>query len=71
MKHKTWILGINMGHLIVFVMLAFFIQLRLDLLMVCALNDLVQLKWSDRVLNEWIDNLIKNRPDLSRKVGKN
>lgn len=30
-------------------------------------NDLMQLKWSDRVLNEWIDNLIKNRPDLSRE----
>ena len=38
-----------------------------DLLMVCALNDLLQLKWSDRVLNEWLDNLIKNRPDLSRE----
>lgn len=38
-----------------------------DLLMECALNDLIQLKWSHRVLNEWIDNLIRNRPDLNRE----
>jgi hypothetical protein len=37
-----------------------------DLLMECALNDLFQLKWSHKVLNEWVDNLLKNRPDLSR-----
>lgn len=37
-----------------------------DLLMECSLNDLIQLKWSNRVLNEWIDNLIINRPDLNR-----
>lgn len=38
-----------------------------DLLMVSALNDLLRLKWSDRVLREWMDNLIKNRPDLNRE----
>ncbi|MGC1182408.1 PIN domain-containing protein [Legionella sp.] len=56
-----------MAHLIVFcdACILYPAPIR-DLLMGCALNDLVQLKWSDRVLNEWIDNLIKNRPDLSR-----
>ncbi|CZG43752.1 TPA: PIN domain-containing protein [Legionella pneumophila] len=38
-----------------------------DLLMELALNDLLQLKWSHKVLNEWIDNLLENRPDLSRE----
>jgi len=40
-------------------------QIR-DLLIELALDDLLQLKWSDRVLDEWIDNLLKNRPDLDR-----
>lgn len=38
-----------------------------DLLMELALNDLLQLKWSYKVLNEWIENLLRNRPDLSRE----
>lgn len=37
-----------------------------DILMELAINDILQLKWSSRVLNEWINNLLKNRPDLSR-----
>ena len=41
-------------------------QIR-DLLIELALDDLLQLKWSNRVLDEWIDNLLKNRSDLNRK----
>lgn len=37
-----------------------------DLLMELSLNELLQLKWSKRVLDEWIENLLKNRPDLTR-----
>ena len=37
-----------------------------DLLMELALDDLLQLKWSKKVLDEWINNLLRNRPDLER-----
>jgi len=36
-----------------------------DLFMYIALEGLVQLKWSQRVQEEWIENFLKNRPDLS------
>lgn len=29
-----------------------------------ALKDVVRLRWSERVQEEWIENLIRNRPDL-------
>ena len=31
-----------------------------------AINDFFQAKWSDRVHNEWISNLLKNRPELTK-----
>lgn len=37
-----------------------------DLLMESAVSDLLQLKWSKKVLGEWIENLLINRPDLER-----
>ena len=38
-----------------------------DLLMHLALTDLFRAKWSDRIHEEWIRNLLKNRPDLRRE----
>jgi hypothetical protein len=38
-----------------------------DLLMHLALTDLFQAKWSDRIHEEWIRNVLANRPDLSRE----
>ena len=37
-----------------------------DLLMELAVNDFFQAKWSDRVHDEWISNLLKNRPELTQ-----
>ncbi len=37
-----------------------------DFLMQLALSDLVQAKWTDRIHEEWITNLLENRPDLTR-----
>ncbi|MBB5235554.1 PIN domain-containing protein [Deinococcus budaensis] len=36
-----------------------------DLLIRLAGADLVELRWSDEVQNEWIRNLLEHRPDLS------
>lgn len=38
-----------------------------DLIIELALHDLFRLKWSHKVLNEWKDNLLINRPDLKRE----
>lgn len=38
-----------------------------DLLMRLALTDLYQAKWSKDIHEEWIDSLLKNRPDLTRE----
>ncbi len=38
-----------------------------DLLMWLALSDLFQAKWTEKIHEEWITNLLKNRPDLTRK----
>jgi predicted nucleic acid-binding protein len=35
-----------------------------DLLMHLALTDLFRAKWTDKIHDEWIRNLLKNRPDL-------
>lgn len=37
-----------------------------DLLLELAVADLYRAKWSDEVLEEWIDSLLENRPDLTR-----
>lgn len=37
-----------------------------DLLMRLALTDLYQAKWTEDIHEEWIRNLLKNRPDLTR-----
>jgi predicted nucleic acid-binding protein len=37
-----------------------------DLLMWLALTDLFRARWTDAIHEEWIQNLLKNRPDLSR-----
>ena len=35
-----------------------------DLLMHLALTDLYQAKWTDAIHDEWIRNVLANRPDL-------
>jgi predicted nucleic acid-binding protein len=37
-----------------------------DFLIQLALTDLFQAKWSDRIHDEWIRNLLANRPDLKK-----
>jgi predicted nucleic acid-binding protein len=37
-----------------------------DFLMQVALSDLVRAKWTNRIHDEWIRNLLENRPDLTR-----
>ncbi|MCL2709776.1 MAG: hypothetical protein FWE95_02750, partial [Planctomycetaceae bacterium] len=37
-----------------------------DLLMQLALEDVFRARWSNRIQEEWIRNLLANRPDLSR-----
>lgn len=38
-----------------------------DLLMWLAKNGLVAARWSERILSEWMENLLLNRPDLKRE----
>jgi hypothetical protein len=38
-----------------------------DLLMHLALTDLFRAKWTDEIHDEWIRNVLENRPDLSRE----
>jgi predicted nucleic acid-binding protein len=38
-----------------------------DFLMHLAITDLFRAKWTDEILDEWIRNLLKNRPDLTRE----
>jgi predicted nucleic acid-binding protein len=38
-----------------------------DFLMQLALSDLFQAKWTDRIHDEWIRNLLENRPDLKKE----
>ena len=37
-----------------------------DLLMQLALTDLFRAKWTDEIHDEWIKNVLKDRPDLTR-----
>ena len=38
-----------------------------DFLMQLALTDLFRAKWTNMIHNEWIRNILKNRPDLSQE----
>lgn len=38
-----------------------------DLLMRLALTDLFRARWTDEIHDEWIRNVLKNRPDLTRE----
>lgn len=38
-----------------------------DILMHLALTGLFQAKWTDQIHEEWIKNVLKNRPDLTKK----
>jgi predicted nucleic acid-binding protein len=37
-----------------------------DLLLQLATTELVRAKWTERIHKEWIENLLKNRPELTR-----
>jgi predicted nucleic acid-binding protein len=37
-----------------------------DLFLELAIADLYQAKWTDQIHNEWIENLLRKRPDLKR-----
>jgi predicted nucleic acid-binding protein len=39
-----------------------------DLLMYLAMTDLFAARWSDDIHEEWIRNVLKNRPDLTRET---
>ena len=39
---------------------------RRDLLLRLALTDLYRAGWSDQIHGEWINAVLRNRPDLSR-----
>lgn len=39
-----------------------------DLLMHLALADLYRARWTDRIHEEWIRNLLEKRPDLNRNL---
>ena len=38
-----------------------------DLLMQLALSDLYRARWTDKIHEEWMGNVLKNRPDLSKE----
>jgi len=38
-----------------------------DLLMHLAMTDLFRARWTDQIHDEWIRNVLANRPDLKRK----
>jgi hypothetical protein len=38
-----------------------------DLLMWLALSDLFRAKWTEEIHEEWISNVLENRPDLTRQ----
>lgn len=38
-----------------------------DLLMHLALTDLFHAKWTDAIHDEWIRNVLEDRPDLTRE----
>lgn len=38
-----------------------------DLLMILAENLLFRARWTETIQEEWLDSLLRNRPDLSRE----
>ncbi|QSX69368.1 MAG: hypothetical protein EZY12_06995 [Dolichospermum sp. DET69] len=38
-----------------------------DLLMWLALTDLFQAKWTEKIHEEWMNNILKNRPDITKE----
>lgn len=38
-----------------------------DFLMYLALTDMVRMRWSQRIHQEWIESLLRNRPELRRE----
>lgn len=39
-----------------------------DMLMEIAISDLVQAKWTERIHEEWIFNLVKHRPEIEKHI---
>ena len=39
-----------------------------DLLMEIAISDLVQAKWTERIHQEWMTSLLKDRPEIKERI---
>ena len=39
-----------------------------DFLMHLAMTDLFRAKWTNEIHDEWIRNLLKNRPDITKRA---
>ena len=39
-----------------------------DLLMEMAISDMVQAKWTERIHQEWMSSLLKDRPDIEQRI---
>ena len=39
-----------------------------DMLMEIAISDLVRAKWTDRIHQEWMSSLVKDRPDIEERI---
>jgi len=46
----------------------YYTKLLFELLLQLACKDVYRAKWTDRIHNEWISNLLKNRPDISKEA---
>ena len=39
-----------------------------DMLMEIAISDLVRAKWTDRIHQEWMSSLVKDRPEIEKRI---
>lgn len=39
-----------------------------DMLMEIAISDLIQARWTERIHEEWIFNLVKHRPEIEKHI---
>ena len=39
-----------------------------DLLMEMVISDMVQAKWTERIHQEWMSSLLKDRPDIEQRI---
>ncbi|MFO0938455.1 MAG: PIN domain-containing protein [Gemmataceae bacterium] len=69
MKPKSLIWDIEMGEkpIVVYDACVLYPAPLRDLLMWLAVKGLLAARWSEKIQSEWIENLLRNRPDLSRE----